>query len=369
MKPTGTHIVAEFIYCSKKTLNNKKILVNILKQGLKQLNIELISLKSHQFNPLGVTVIAVVGESHVAIHTYPEARHASIDIFTCSPDHQKPIQLLHFLKKRIKPKTVRVVELQRGNPITIKEKDWITSFTSSGFEVKYHIKKRLFSKRSKYQQIDIIENENFGTILFLDKDIQISEFDADIYNACLVTPLITRRKKLKRVAVLGGGDGGVLKEILKYKPKKVYLIDIDRDVIKAAQQYLPGICKNAFSKKNVEVIIDDANKFLDVIRGLDAVIYDLTMHPEALTKVHRIEFLNKIFSKINKSLNKNGIVSMQCCSEFDKVTMGLLKSLLPKYFKHIKFSKTFIPSFCEYWVFATAKVNPVGRSLSNGVKK
>ena len=147
------------------------------------------------------------------------------------------------------------------------------------------------------------------------------------------------------------------------------MIDIDRDVIKAAQQYLPGICKNAFSKKNVEVIIDDANKFLDVIRGLDAVIYDLTMHPEALTKVHRIEFLNKIFSKINKSLNKNGIVSLQCCSEFDKVTMGLLKSLLPKYFKHIKFSKTFIPSFCEYWVFATAKVNPVGRSLSNGVKK
>jgi len=319
MKPTGTHIIAEFIYCSKKILNSKKTLVRILKQGLKKFEIDLVNIKAHQFNPLGVTVVAIVGESHVAIHTYPEARHASLDIFTCSPDQQKPLLLLRFLKERFKPKTVRVVELQRGNPIEIKERNWISSFTASGFEIKYHIKKRLFSKRSKYQQIDIIENENFGKILFLDNDIQVSEFDAEIYNNCLVEPVIKAKRKLKTVAILGGGDGGVLNTLLKYKPKKVYLIDIDKD-------------------------------------GLDAVIYDLTMHPEALTNMHRVRFLEQLFSKIKMSLNKNGMISVQCCSAFDKVTMGLLKNILPRYFKNIKFTKTFIPSFCEYWVFATAKV-------------
>jgi S-adenosylmethionine decarboxylase proenzyme len=356
MRPTGVHIVAEFIYCSKKILNNKHILIRILKQGLKQVDIDLISIKGYQFNPLGVTIVAVVGESHVAIHTYPEARHASLDIFTCSPDHEKPHKLLSFLKKRIKPKIVRVVELQRGNPIEIKEKDWIRSFTSSGFEIIYHIKKRLLSKRSRYQQIDIIDNDDFGRILFLDCDIQIAEYDAHIYNACLVDPLVKKRKKLRKVAILGGGDGGVLKEILKYKPKKVYLIDIDREVIKASQKYLPTICGNAFIRKNVEIIIDDANVFLDNHAGFDAIIYDLTMHPEALTKVDRAVFLDQIFSKIHDILDKNGIISLQCCSEFDKVTLGLLKSILKKYFKNVKFSKTFIPSFCEYWIFATGTV-------------
>ncbi|HEC79509.1 MAG TPA: adenosylmethionine decarboxylase [candidate division WOR-3 bacterium] len=356
MKPTGTHIIAEFIYCSKKILNSKKTLVRILKQGLKKFEIDLVNIKAHQFNPLGVTVVAIVGESHVAIHTYPEARHASLDIFTCSPDQQKPLLLLRFLKERFKPKTVRVVELQRGNPIEIKERNWISSFTASGFEIKYHIKKRLFSKRSKYQQIDIIENENFGKILFLDNDIQVSEFDAEIYNNCLVEPVIKAKRKLKTVAILGGGDGGVLNTLLKYKPKKVYLIDIDKDVIKAAQKYLSCICNNAFKKKNAEVVIEDANIFLEKVSGLDAVIYDLTMHPEALTNMHRVRFLEQLFSKIKMSLNKNGMISVQCCSAFDKVTMGLLKNILPRYFKNIKFTKTFIPSFCEYWVFATAKV-------------
>ena len=356
MKPIGTHVIAEFIYCSKKILNNKHILTRILKQGLRKLDIDLISLKAHQFNPLGVTVIAVVGESHVAIHTYPEARHASVDIFTCSHDKRKPVKLLNFLKKRIKPKTVRVVELQRGNPIEIAEKDWIRSFTASGFEIMYHINKRLLSKRSKYQQIDIIDNDNFGRIMFLDKDIQISEYDADIYNKCLVDPIVKKKKKLRKVAILGGGDGGVLNRILKHKPKKVYLIDIDREVIRASQKYLATICGNAFVRKNVEVIIDDANNFLEKNTGFDAILYDLTMHPEAITKMDRAIFLDQIFSKIYDSLEKNGLVSLQCCSAFDKATLGLLKSTLKRYFTNIKLSQSFIPSFCEYWIFASAKV-------------
>lgn len=356
MKPIGTHIIAEFIYCSKKILNNKHILSRILKQGLRKLDIDLLSIRAHQFNPLGVTVIAVVGESHVAIHTYPEARHASVDIFTCSHDRQKPVNLLNFLKKRIKPKTVRVVELQRGNPIEITEKDWIRSFTASGFEIMYHINKRLFNKRSKYQQIDIIDNDNFGRIMFLDKDIQISEYDADIYNRCLVEPVIRKKKKLKKIAILGGGDGGVLNRILKYKPKKVYLVDIDREVVRASQKYLPKICGNSFIRKNVEIVIDDANNFLEKNFGFDAVLYDLTMHPEAITKMDRAVFLDRTFARISDSLNKNGLVSLQCCSSFDKATLGLLKSTLKKYFVNVKFNKEFIPSFCEYWLFAIAKV-------------
>ncbi len=356
MKPYGIHIVAEFIYCAKKILNDKKRIEQALRAGLKKSGIGVVTISSHKFNPVGVTTIAIVTESHIAIHTYPEASHISLDIFTCSAEREKPFALLKFLRERFKPRIVRTVELQRGNPIEIKEKDWITSFTSSGFEIKYHIKKKLLSKTTKYQKIDIIENENFGRIMFLDKDIQIAEYDADLYNKAMILPLAKAKRKLNNVAILGGGDGGTLYEVLKYKPKKAVLIDIDKEVISAAKKYLPSICKDAFSQPNVEIINEDANKYLSTVHNFDAIVYDLTMHPEAMTKMHRFDFLDQLFSKIKSSLNKNGVISVQCCSVFDTDTMELLKKLFSKHFRDIKFTQTFIPSFCEYWVFATARV-------------
>ncbi|HDH06619.1 MAG TPA: adenosylmethionine decarboxylase [Nitrospirae bacterium] len=356
MKPLGRQIIAEFIYCSKTILNSKEKLEQVLRQGIEKSGLTLVSLTSEQFHPVGVTSIAVISESHIAIHTYPEAGHASIDIFTCANGSKNMNKLLSFLKGKLKPKTVRIMEVNRGNPLEVKQKDWITSFSGTGFEVKYHIDKSLLSKRTKYQQIDIIENKSFGRMMFLDKDMQIAEKDARIYDANMVSPVIERKNSFKSVAVLGGGDGGVLREVLKYKPGRACLIEIDEEVINAAKKYMPAVCKNAFDNKKSNIIIDDANRFLESRHGFDAIIYDLTMHPEAITKMDRTEFLSRIFSRVKNNLNKKGIVSMQCCSEFDTETIKLLRKILPRYFRNIKYITAFIPSFCENWVFASGKV-------------
>jgi spermidine synthase len=356
MKPLGRQLVAEFIYCSKKILNDRELLEEVLKKGIQESGLTLIGLTGKQFHPVGVTAIAVISESHVAIHTYPEASHASIDIFTCANGAKNVNKLLRFLKKSLKPKTVRVMEVQRGNPLAIKQKDWITSFSGTGFEIKYHIDKLLLSKKTKYQQLDIIENKSFGRMMFLDKDLQIAEKDSYIYDANMVSPIIERKSRFNKVAILGGGDGGVLREVLKYKPEVAYLIDIDEEVIEASKKYMPSVSKKAFDNKRAKVIIDDVYNFLNQKHGFDAIIYDLTMHPEAITKMERTKFLSGLFSKIRENLNKKGIVSMQCCSELDLETMKLLKRLLPKYFKNIVFKASFIPSFCEKWVFVSAEV-------------
>lgn len=356
MKPLGTQLVAEFIYCSKNILNDRKGLEQTLKRGIKESGLTLVSMTGKQFHPVGVTVIAVISESHIGIHTYPEARHASVDIFTCAAGSKAINKLLKFLKREMRPKTVRVAELARGNPLEIKQKEWITTFSGSGFEIKYHIKKRLLSKRTSYQQIDIIENDSFGKMMFLDKDLQIAEKDAPVYDSAMVTPLNERRKRLGTVAILGGGDGGVLREVLKYRPVSAYLIEIDEEVIKTAEKYMPSICGNAFSNKKANIVIADANEFLEAKHGFDTVIYDLTMHPESITSMDRADFLNQVFLKIKNNLNKKGLVSMQCCSEFDAETRKLLKRILPKYFKNIVYQTSYVPSFCENWVFASAEV-------------
>jgi spermidine synthase len=327
-----------------------------IKSGIKESGLSLVSITGKKFNPVGVTSIAIISESHIAIHTYPEARHASIDIFTCGNGAKAVNKLLRVLKGKLKPKTVRVMEIHRGNPIEVKQKEWITSFSGAGFEVKYHIDKLLLSKRTKYQQLDIIDNSSFGRMMFLDKDLQIAESDILEYDSAMVLPIIERKNKFEKVAILGGGDGGVLREVLKYKPKSAYMVEIDEEVIKAAKKYMPGVCKKAFSSKRAHIIIDDANNFLDQKHGFDAIIYDLTMHPEAITNVDRTVFLKQIFSRIKKNLNKKGMVSMQCCAEFDTETRKLLKKILPTYFKNIVFTTSFIPSFCENWIFASAEL-------------
>lgn len=227
----------------------------------------------------------------------------------------------------------------------MKKENWITGPEPEGFGIIYKIKKHLLSKRSKYQQIDIIENKAFGKMLFLDNDLQIAEKDAHIYNKSLVFPIIKAKDKLNKVAILGGGDGGILYEILKYNPKQVFLVDIDEEVIEVSKKFLKNINKNAFDNKKVKIVIDDANKFLGSHNGFDVIIYDLTMNPGSILGVDQESFLEGLFLKIKKSLSKNGLVSLQCCSEYDLKTKRLLKKMLPKYFKNITFKKLLFPHF------------------------
>lgn len=355
MKPSGRHIVAEFIHCSRGILNNRDALEEALKDGLKQCHLDLININSYQFDPVGVTAVAIIGESHVAIHTYPEAGHISLDIFTCSANHDAETRLLRFFKRKFRPKTFRVIELRRGNPLEVQRADWMTSFSGKGFEVQYHIKNHLFSKRSKYQQIDIIENETFGRMLFLDRDLQIAEADSDTYNTHMILPVVEAGNGLRKIAILGGGDGGVLSELLKYKPDKAVLVEIDEDVISASKRYLTSICRNSFSKPNVEVVIQDARKYLKPERRFDGIVYDLTMYPEALTRMERREFLDGLFSGIRRNMTKKGVVSIQCGSAADMETLKLLSRILKRHFADITYREVFIPSFCENWVFASAR--------------
>jgi len=353
MKPAGTQHVAEFFNCSKDILNSVDEIENILRESIETSNIELISLSSHRYDPIGVTAIAIVSESHVAIHTYPESRHASIDIYTCSRGPASA-RILDYLKDKLEPGTTRIAVLSRGNPIEVTDTNWITDDTgSAGFDIRYHIEKEIYAKVSTYQDIRIIENETFGKMLFLDNDLQISEYDAHLYNTSMASPLIDAGIPLDHIAVLGGGDGGVLWELLKDGAGKVTLIDIDDAVVKACKTHLTCICHDAFDDDRCEFINDDVFNYLDGTHQFDAIIYDLTMHPEAFIDMDREIFLTDLFTKIMSDLKKGGVVSVQCCSEHDKETLELTKRLLSKFLTDVNFTKTFIPSYCTSWVFGS----------------
>ncbi len=354
MNPLGIHHIAEFVNCHTEYLNVPEKLEEFVLEGIKKSGLKHRNIISHKFEPVGVTLLAIISESHISMHTYPEADSASVDVFTCS-DPKKQLKFLKLLEKKLKPELVRVVEVQRGNTIDIIDKNWIISEADYDFEIKYHVKKKLFEGKSDYQWIDIVENDTFGRMLFLDRDLQIAEYDAHIYNEAILRPISAEPGKFKEVAIFGGGDGGILKELLKLKPEKVTLIDIDKMVIELSKKYLKKVCGKAFDDPRAEIVNEDVNKYMNKMKSVDAIVSDLTMHPETFTHLDRPTYLKRLFGKIKRKLRKNGVLTMQVCSSFDTETFALVDSLLKELFPEVEYRRVYIPSFAEEWVFATAK--------------
>jgi len=277
-----------------------------------------------------------------------------LDIFTCSRSDEKSRQLLHYLEEKLMPATMRIVEVSRGNPLEVARTNWITDDNSAaGFDVRYRIDRELYSGISKYQDIKVIENQDFGRMLFLDNDLQIAELDASLYNEAMVDPLREKGDVPVSVAILGGGDGGVLHEVLKLNPDSVTVIDIDEEVIRVAKTYLESICHSAFEDERVNIVLADVFEFLDGSHQFEAMVYDLTMHPESFIVMDRETYLDHLFTKMKEDLKSGGMVSLQCASEYDHGTLALVEKLLNRHFSSVNLVKKYIPSYGSMWMFAS----------------
>lgn len=109
----GQQIIAEFSKCDNKILNNEIALKKIIKQAIKEANHHLVKLGSKKFSPQGITIFGILAESHISIHTYPEHGYAAVDIFTCG-EHSNPAPAFEYIKKKLKARRVKIVELERG---------------------------------------------------------------------------------------------------------------------------------------------------------------------------------------------------------------------------------------------------------------
>ena len=125
------------------------------------------------------------------------------------------------------------------------------------------IKKILVNTRSKFQKIEIFDTYIFGRIMALDGIIQITEKDESAYSEMLVHPIVqTSLNKPKKTLIIGGGDGAVAEELLKYSfIKKIDLVDIDKKVIDLCKKYFKKINNNSLSNKKVSLFYDDAFNF------------------------------------------------------------------------------------------------------------
>ncbi len=104
------------------------------------------------------------------------------------------------------------------------------------------VKETLFSGESPYQKVEVIDTVGFGRVLVIDKVFMTSEYDEFLYHEMLVHPPLTTAPDIERVLVIGGGDGGTVREVLRHPDvKECVMIEIDPMVVDASKEYLPSI--------------------------------------------------------------------------------------------------------------------------------
>ncbi len=192
-------------------------------------------------------------------------------------------------------------------------KRWFTEALHTDVKAGYLRNKLIYKKDSSLQKLEIFENRGLGRILALDNIVQTTEKDEFIYHEMLSHVPLLSHKSPKKILIIGGGDGGILREVLKHEITKVTLVEIDKNVIELSHKYLPKISRNSFRSKKAEVIIKDGAEFVKTTGDkYDVIIID-SSDPIGPA---RILFQKEFYKNISRIMNKDGIMARQCGSSF-----------------------------------------------------
>ena len=202
----------------------------------------------------------------------------------------------------------------------------------------------LTSEKSKYQDILLFKNPVFGHVLVLDGAIQLTEKDERIYNENIVHIPLMSHPDPKRVLIIGGGDGGALREAVKHSSvEEVVLCEIDERVIELSKKFLPGLSAG-FSHPKAKVIVSDAIQYIKACEdsSFDVIISD-TSDPagpaEALFEKEHCTLLERV-------LRPDGILCSQGgCIWFDMTMIQKMMKFSREIFPRVEYATFSIPTY------------------------
>jgi len=205
-------------------------------------------------------------------------------------------------------------------------------------------KEKILEKKTNFQRLELFEHELYGKVLRLDGYFQTSEFDEFLYHESLVQFPLFAHPNPKKVLIIGGGDGGSLKEIIKHQTiETIKLVELDKEVVDFSKKYLNKIHKNSFEDQRVNLIFDDGMKFLEKNKEtFDVIILDLTDPSGESKNLYTKEFYELVLSK----LNEKGILSLHTESyiHYPEIFSRIITTL-KSVFKYVSIHSVFIPIY------------------------
>ncbi len=231
-------------------------------------------------------------------------------------------------------------------------KNLYKEITPNGYGIAIEVEgEPLYSKESKFQKVEILQSKGLGNILTLDGLMMTTVEDEFFYHEMIVHIPLNSHKNPENVLVIGGGDGGTVREVLKHDTvKNVDLCEIDGLVIEASKEFLPSIA-GKLNDDRVKIYVEDAIEFIKNKKNCyDVVLIDSTdpMGPGVGL------FTEEFYTNVKESLKTGGIVTAQSESPFaNKNEMRSMYILLNKVFKTVLPYAGPIPTYPGgYWSWA-----------------
>ena len=235
---------------------------------------------------------------------------------------------------------------------------WYSEEHTENMKLSFRIKEELAHVISKYQDIHIFETCDYGKLLVIDGTVQTTERDEFIYHEMLVHPPMLTHINPRKILIIGGGDGGAAREVLKHEPQEVHIVEIDEEVVNLSKKYLKSI-SSGYNDKRVHLHIEDGIKFVKKGEKYDVIIIDSTdpvKHAKGL-------FEEDFYYSIKNSLNSDGVLVQQCGTPFyHPEELNGVFSKLSKVFKYVKLYLAYIPTYPSgMWSFTMASNQEIKR--------
>ncbi len=239
---------------------------------------------------------------------------------------------------------------------------WYTEKHSDNVGITMKISKTLYSGESEFQKLEILETLEYGRMMLLDGLVMVTERDEFVYHDMIVHPALFTHPAAKKVLVIGGGDGGSIREIVKHPGVELaVLCEIDGLVIDKAIEFLPSMaCAIDGSNPRVKLHVDDGLAYIrDHQNEFDVILVDSTDPIGPAVGLFEEDFYRLVFS----ALKEDGIMVAQSESPFyhadiQKSMYQNLRSVFPIVEMYQAFIPTY-PSGLWSFAFASKKYHPV----------
>lgn len=239
---------------------------------------------------------------------------------------------------------------------------WFSELHTPDVKLSIRVDKQLYSGESDLQRIDVFESKEFGRILALDGYVKLTEKDEFIYHEMIVHVPMAVHPNVRKVLVIGAGDGGAVRELVKYPEiEQIDLVESDRQLVQVSREYLPKV-SCALEDERLYIVYEDGLKF---VRGkedeYDLIIVDSTdpFGPgEGL-------FTKEFYDNCYNALKEDGIMVNQHESPFyeaDATACMRAHRRIVESFPVSRVYQAHIPTFPSgHWLFgfASKKYHPV----------
>ncbi len=237
---------------------------------------------------------------------------------------------------------------------------WVDEVYQGIVRTGFRLEKKLFKGKSPFQTVEVVETKGHGKLLLIDGMTMVSERDEFVYHEMIAHPALFLHPKPRRVLVIGGGDGGTVREVLRHESvERCFLVEIDDLVVSASRRFIPQTA-GALSDPRARVMIQDGVKFVaETKERFDVVIVDST---EPFGPAKEL-FGSAFYKNVRRILTEDGIVVSQAGSPFYeiKTITNLLKIMRPIFpvVEVSLFNNLTYPGGLWAFTFATKGLHPV----------